>query len=99
MRTMQQLQNDMDANRRDNLARMCELAIAAGNASDAASFAIGAVRVARYLATPETAIAELQTEPILRLVQNDDATVRWNNSDYAEAMIAAGGVLVIRRAA
>jgi len=69
MRTMQQLQRDMDANRRDSSARMCEAAIAAGNAADAASFAMGAVRAARCLAMSEMAIAEIQTEPSLRSVE------------------------------
>lgn len=99
MRTMQQLQRDMDASRLNNLARMCELAIAAGNASDVREFAIGAVRAARCLAMSEMAIAELQTEPMLRLVQNDAAAVRWRNGDYAETAKAAGGVLVIKREA
>lgn len=43
--------------------------------------------------------AEQADTPMLRLVQNDAATVRWSNGDYAETAKAAGGVLVIRREA
>jgi predicted amidophosphoribosyltransferase len=43
--------------------------------------------------------AEQADTPMLKLVQNDAATVRWSNDRYAEAAKAAGGVLVIKREA
>ena len=57
------------------------------------------LEAARHLLAAEMRQAEQADTPMLRLVQNDAATVRWSNGDYAEAAKAAGGVLVIRREA
>ncbi len=70
MRTMQELENDMTRNLIADKARVCALAIEAGNASDANAFAQATVRAARQL-TAEAVEAELQAEPILRLVGSD----------------------------
>lgn len=66
-RTMDELETAMIQNKIDNNAKYCAKAIEARNASDAASFAIGAVRAARQLGITATEV-ERQTEPMLRLV-------------------------------
>ena len=57
------------------------------------------LEVARHLLAAEMRQAEQADTPMLKLVQNNAATVRWSNDRYAEAAKAAGGVLVIKKEA
>lgn len=93
MRTMQQLENDLARHEITRWANATAQAVEAGNADHAARFARRAMQAARELDEGEHG-AELIAEPSLRLAER-----RWTDSQYTEAAKAAGGVLVIKRAA
>ena len=74
LRTMAELETAMIENTIADKARFCRLAIEAGNASDAAAFARGAVRAARQLGEQDASEhqAERVAEPMLRLATAEE---------------------------
>lgn len=72
LRSLEQLERDMEQNEVNRWSAVCHHAIAAGNASDAAAFARAAIRASRRLEAAEKVVqlAERQAEPMLRLVNS-----------------------------